>query len=862
VRKEDVLRVRVFLVLAAILVVCAGYWFSPPLDGVKFSDLTTQAEEFYAAGSYQESLKAYQRAESRALEDGEARAALSSRAQRGVCLKMLERNDEARSLMESVLIAAREMEDARIEGLALGNLARIESLEGRVDESLDYMNQLVSFSMAHNDARTEILTREQTAVFLERVGRYEEALAAFNEALERHGQLDLGEDDRRDALLRQKGWTLLRLGDDFGASLVWAEAAPAPTTLARRAQQLSMLGLHTEAAETALAASLLFEEETPRRDDARDEALALSLSELLLSGQLEACQKELDALLAQDGDVVSRAPLELVYARLDLTEGRFEVAAVRARAARLGFEDSPRAQEAGWIETVALLGAGDQEQALAVLKGLPDSLAHTVLYGWILTKAPDRKRLSSELLPLLDAERCSGKDLSVSALRRLCPVPLPSLAWLSLHLALVDADQLRERKLDSVADAVLSAGISGALRWQAIETLERLTGRWSGSMRLDNSSRVDGWLDGQLASDEAVIAVVPGLNASYLVVLTSGQGGAVFGLPSADILHASTLAVVETLRSGRLTDVAQAAHSLFAQLFNTPALEDLAGRTRWWLLLPDELTSVPPAMWVTQPPVPNAPVAWLIRDHELSLMPLVLSEGLMPQKAVGGHPEGEGAAASSRFGGSDWVRLGEPAIDQGALAWAAAFAQGTYGDSALNPGTLRDSKAPVYSRAECTVAVALEHLESADVVELSLPGFGGGRLAGLLFAPDPGISRVDAAAGFLSWRRIAESELSADVILDRTRFDPSSTQYGAALAASAWLVAGVQQVLMTRWPLPEPVRDSMIGLVERGADGSRSLAQLIGEAQRFFLNGAEKAGIIDRTYPLFWAGWLPFDAGP
>ena len=856
------MRTRFLLILVAVLIVCLGYWFSPSLESPKLSDLTAQAESFYAEGSHEESLAIYRRVESRALEEGDARTALSSRAQQGVCLKMLERNSEARSLLESVLVEAREREYSRIEGLSLGNLARIESLEGRVDESLEYMTQLVNFSMAHGDARTEILTREQIAVFLERLGRHEESLTAFSEALARHEQFDLGEDGRRDALLRQKGWVLFRLGDDFGASLVWGEAAPAPTTLARRAQQLSVLGLHVEASETALAASLLFEEETPRRDGARDDALALSLSEMLLSGQLEACRKELDVLLAQGGDVVSRAPLELVYARLDLKESRFEAAAVRARAARLGFEDSPRAQEAGWIEAVALSKGGAPEEALEVLKRLPDSLARTVLYGWILAKGPDHERLSSELLPLLNVEQCSGEDLSVSTLRRLCPEPLPSLAWLSLHLALVDADQLQARKLNSVAGAVLSAGISGALGWQAIETLERLTGRWSGELGLGIGARVNGWLDGQLAPDEAIIAVVPGLDASYLVLLTSSQGGAVFGLPSAGALHAGALAVVETLRSGRLTSVAQAAHSLFTQIFSTAALEDLAGRTRWWLLLPDELTSVPPAMWVTQPPVPNAPVAWLIRNHELSLMPLVLPDGLVSRKSVDERSDGEGLVGGAGFGGSDWVRLGEPAMDQEALSWAAAFALSTYGASALNAGALRDSTAPDYSGSECTVGTALEELGSADVVELSVPGFGGGRLAGLLLAPDPDLARVDEAAGFLSWRRIAESSLKAGVILDRTRFDPGLAQHGAALAASAWLSAGVKQVLMTRWPLPEPVRASMIGLVERGADGSRSLAQLIGEAQRFFLDGAEKAGVVDRTYPLFWAGWLPFDAGP
>ena len=146
--------------------------------------------------------------------------------------------DEARALLEPVLATAREMGEIRIEGLALGNLARVESIAGNVDVALDYMDQLVGFSVEHPDERTEILTREQMAVLLERLGRYKEALRCFDEALERNQLLDLGADDRRDALLRQKGWTLVQLGDDFGAIAAWAAASPAPviSTLSPRSR--------------------------------------------------------------------------------------------------------------------------------------------------------------------------------------------------------------------------------------------------------------------------------------------------------------------------------------------------------------------------------------------------------------------------------------------------------------------------------------------------------------------------------------------------------------------------------------------------------------------------------------------------
>ncbi len=843
------------LVVVLVLALGAGLWWwsSSASDdpAARRAALEGDAQAAYDAGDHEASAAAWLRIEELAREAGDEAGVVAARAQRGVCLKMLDRIDEARALMEPALARARALGLARVEGLALGNMARIESMSDDLEAALGYLDELVAFSVEHADERTEILTREQAAVLVDRLGRPEEAVRRFDEALARQAVLDLGDDDRTAALHRQKGAALLRLGDDLGALAAWDAGGDAATTLANRAQQLALLGLHAEAAETALAAARAFEGEADRRDGARDQALALSFGELLLSGQLEACRRELDAVLAGADDPVSRAPFELVAARLELTEGDAPAAAELARSARTAAADELLAQQAGWIEAVALVKSARPDEALDVLAALPDSLARTVLHGWLLDVVPDTSATAAELLPRLDPATDDADDASLSVLRRTCPEPLPGPAWLALHLALSDADRLRAIGQDAAADARLDDGIVAALRWQASETLEAVLGRRPDAALVDSEERVRGWLAGGLPPEEAVVAVLPGVRHSYLVIFTSDLGGTTFGLPPGASLLGATEAVVDAMRGGRLDAVAHASHDLYTKLLDERALADLEGRTLWTLLLPDELTGVPPGMWVTRR-WSGGPVAWLLRDHDVRLMPYVAPEGLGERGLAPAAPAGDGR----------WARFGEPALDVDELSLAAAAARGAFGSGALATGTLRSGEPEPVRGDACTTAAVLDALRDAAVVELSVPGVGGDRLGGLLLAPDASAPRGDAAAGLLPWRRLAGSPIGADVVLDRTRFDPSDVRHGAAHAAAALVAGGARQVLLTRWPLPDTLRDGMLERLQAGADGSRPLWSLIGHAQRLFVAGAEGEGLVDRTHPLFWAGWLPFDVGP
>ncbi|RKY20420.1 MAG: hypothetical protein DRQ55_07740 [Planctomycetota bacterium] len=830
------------------------------------AQLVARAETLYDRNEHDASATLYARAAELARAAGDERLAVAYDAQQGVCLKLAERPAEAREKLLPALAAARRLGDRRTEGLALGNLARVESLLQHDQLALDYLEQLARLADEVEDPRLAVQTLEQAAMFSLTLGQVEPALVRIDRALLINRRNPAGgEDDRRDALLRQRASILVQLGDDEGAVQAWREAAAAPVALANQALLLADLGLHEAAGELALSASVAFEQQGQRRRAERDEALLLSLSEQLRAGRYDLVAERLEPLLASSAEPAALARFVVLQGRLALSEGRSAEAVQALTRARADLDGHADAEPVGWLLAVALHLDGRAEAAEELLAQLPGSLARTAVRAWLHAERPPERGLALDLMPALAASAAPGVDRSLAVLQASCPVELPSLAWSALHHYLADAERLRSGGRDDLARQALRDGVGAALRWQYLEARRALTGRWpSQGLPPATSAWIDARVQGALSPDEALLAVLPGEPLSYLVLCTSSLGATTFGLPSRRDLGRLVQAVTEALRSGERDDVAAPAARLYDALFSPRARIDLQARRLWTLLLPNVLAAAPPALWVEQQPQAGLPVSWLVRSRVLRLLPHAPTGQRSTVARQGwvqvGEPQLGPATAHStpdeptRSGsGSAGSPPDEPSAADGprsALVLPALIQR--YGEAALAAGPLRpDATATTVRGADASVAGLIRAASTAEVLEASVTALGGGRLAGVVLSPDPHAARGDARAGVLPWRRLAQLDLPPLLILDRSRFDPTDARHGLASAAAA--TAGAEWTLLSRWPLPAAVRERQLASVAQAWGQGIDPASALAAAQRAWLEAAGQAGRSDLEHPRIWA---------
>jgi hypothetical protein len=830
----------VALLAALLLLAVAGCSQGDDAPTTSIEDLISRAETLYDRNDHDASAALYARAAELAREAGDERLATAYDAQTGVCLKMADRPAEARVLLEPALEAAREYGDQRTEGLALGNLARVEGMEGNHDLAIGYMEQLAALALQIEDPRLGVQTLEQAAMLSLTLGDTDGALERMDRALALNAS-NLEEDDRRDALLRQRATIQVRMGDHEGAVASWGAAAPAPAAMANQALLLADLGLHEAAGDLALEASLGFEEAGAVRRPQRDDALLLSLSEHLRAGKLEQVSERLTSVLSSSAEPAALARFVALSGRLALRESRAKDAVEAFGRARADLGERPEAEVVAWLEAVALSLAGRPEDADALLAEQPDTLARTLLRAWLHAERPPAQGLAVDLMSQLGEGVVPEADASLEALLGSCPVVLPSLAWATLHHHLADADRLRQAGRAEMADGLIDRGITASLRWQYLETRRRLLGSWpEGGVPAEAAAWIDAHVAGDMPSQEGLVVIVPGELLSYQVICTSSLGATTFGLASRGDLATQAGRVSSALRSGDRDGVAMPAEVLFSALFSERARIDLADRALWTLILPDELAAVPPAMWVTGELRPDRPVSWLVRERVLRLLP---------------HAPAARSAAGAREG---WTQMGEPAFDPRRSALVVPALVQRYGDGVLDAGPLRqptgDGEVQRWQGEQATAERLEQASSSCLVLEASVTALGGGRLAGLLVSPDELAARGDARAGVVPWHRVAELDLPPVLILDRSRFDPGSTE-GMALAAAA--TARAEWTLLSRWPLPVPVRERQLQTVAEALALAQELdpASALATAQRAWLAAADRSGRVDLANPRLWAAF-------
>ena len=809
-------------------------------DDAPWEALVSRAQTSYGENDHETSAELYRQAASLARAGGDERQAVALTAQRAVCLKFLGRTDEAREALIPTLASARELDDRRTEGLALGNLVRIEGLAGNDEVALGYLDELADLADRIDDPRLEVQTLEQAAMLALDLGHLQLALDRIDAALERNAP-NTGEDDRRDPLIRQRAVVSARQRDDEGALLSWAAVPAVGASLANQALLFSDLGLHGKASEAAAAAMVLFAEEGELRSKERDQALYLHLAEALSAGDLDAVEPQLTAILSSTENEEATAPFRMLEGRLLLARGLPDEASIALDLARSGLGDDLGGTTAALLSAVARGLAGATSEAHEVLDTLPAGPARALVRGWLMAEVAPTDTLAMERLGGLETSGVVGQYGELQSLRLACPIALPSLSWLTLHHHLSDADRQRGADRTAEADRLVQEGVAQSLRWQLLERQALVRGRWpEPEVTASAYQRIDDWVAGRLADDEALIVVVADAQLSYLVICTAELGATSLGLAPAHDLAARGHDVAQALKSGDEMAVAQAGWRLQQSLFGRRALEDLAGHSRWALILPESLAAVPPAMLVSTEPRAGEPVDWLVLTHATRLLAHAPLSSELP---------GQGG------GRKGWLRFGAPEGAGGDSAFTLAQLSQRYGAAALSTSRLRPGAAgePQVSGAQATATRLRQVAGQVAALELSVPALGGGRLGGLVLSPDVSAAFGDEQAGFMPWHRLAQLSLPPLLVLDRCRFDPGDDSWGVGYAAACANAGGARWLAATRWPMPGPVREGLLGALAAAVGDGVPPDLALATLQRGFIASARASSRGDLAHPRSWA---------
>lgn len=835
---------------ALVALVVAGAWFA--LDGRRAArDGEARLAAARAAGAeaaasqdaarHAEGVAAFAAAARLAEEAGDARLAREYRAQSAVCLKLDGRPAEARPLLEAVLAEARAAGERRTVGLALGNLVRVEALLGRPAEALAYADELVSFAREEDDPLLEVRMLEQAAAAALQLGQPRGALERLARALQRDDRLE-GADRRRAALLAQQANVRAALGDDEGAWAIWRASADSPASLANRARHLGLVGLHAEAAALALKAAAGFEDEGEGRLVERQVALVDSAAALIEAREFAAARGQLDALVDAATRPEAAAPFRALRAQLALREGRPDdaVAELQAVVPLAGLPDD--VDEARLLLAAAHLLAGRPEEAREALARASDSLARATLQAWALARQPDPTEPASVLAAGFAPARWRDDERSLDRLRRALGDLLPPPSTLALDVALSDAGRLRAQELAAPSARLVASGVADALVWQALERRREVH-----ALRTDDAAlarlaeQAEALATGRVSSGQAVLAILPAPQGSYLIVARAGRPATTFTLPPAAALERQAAETVGALREDDVALVAGEAHALTSLLVPQAARNELQGVARWTILAPDLLLAVPPAMWLLDEPVPGAPPRWLGLDVVLTLAP---------------HVAPRAPRASPEPG--PWLTLAAPTIDTTRLPFVAGRWLDLYGLGVFSvhhaaptgPGEVLDG-------AEASAAALRARLGGLAGLRLSVPAAGATRLGGLALAPSAAGDWQDEGAGFLPWHRFPELPLPPTLILDGSRFDARPEARGPGLAATA-LLERADEVLLARWPLPGLLRDGMVARIRAACASGVDLGEAVATAQRELLAASLSPDNPESAHPRLWAAWLPF----
>lgn len=329
-------------------------------------------------------------------------------------------------------------------------------------------------------------------------------------------------------------------------------------------------------------------------------------------------------------------------------------------------------------------------------------------------------------------------------------------------------------------------------------------------------------------------------------------------------------------------------HQLYADLF-APLEHVFGDADHVMMVLDGPLTSLPPAVLVTEPPQGAddsaqalRETAWMLRDHALTTLPSVSALKALRR------------AGATRADGGDsmpFVGFGNPLLGYRLAAATEARAEGTeavtrgvyedvtrVADLSSLPNTETELKAlartmgagtgSLYLAADATEAnVKTADLSRARVLAFATHGLLADGLPGLdepalVFTPPAEPSAEDDA--LLKASEAAQLNLSASLVIlsacDTAGSDGTPGSEGLSGLARAFIYAGARAILVSHWPVDDYAASVLTtGMLERmQADDPKSRAEALRQSALAILDDDSEARF---AHPRIWAPFVVVGEG-
>ena len=309
------------------------------------------------------------------------------------------------------------------------------------------------------------------------------------------------------------------------------------------------------------------------------------------------------------------------------------------------------------------------------------------------------------------------------------------------------------------------------------------------------------------------------------------------------------------------------AHDLYTRLLG-PALADLADVQHLMFVMQGPLTSLPPAVLVTEPPAARTGTdgyrnaAWLGRRYAISILPSVASlKALRTKSANDDQMEPFAGFGDPALGGQDGSARG--------ATFAHLLRGGVSATDVEELPRLPETAAEVKTIGAMVHAGPGRIFLGADMTRASVSSNAGARIVyfathGLLAGDIPGLAEPALVLtpqpekqdnGLLLASDVAQLRMNADWVVLSACNTAAGDQPGAddlSGLARAFLYAGARAMLVSHWPVESGSAETLMTRLF-GADARNSRAEALKRAE---LSLISDLGHPEYAHPAFWAPFV------